>query len=119
MIPAAVHPVDTWHRLVETQDARALDALLAEDVVFHSPVVHAPQRGKALARLYLAAALQVFSNPGFRYVREIVGEQGVELARIRRQHEAMPGLQRGRHGLPVHLSPPGVATVRSCSPPGR
>jgi len=73
------HPVQAWHRLVQAQDARALDTLLAEDVVFHSPVVHTPHRGKALARLYLSAALQVFSAPGFRYVREVVGERDAVL----------------------------------------
>ena len=63
--------LDTWHRLVRTSDPAGLDALLADDVVFHSPVVHTPQRGKPLARLYLAAAFEVFFNPGFRYVREL------------------------------------------------
>jgi len=50
-----------------------LKALLDADAVFVSPVVHAPQRGRKLAYAYLAAAFQVFLNPGFRYVREIVG----------------------------------------------
>jgi hypothetical protein len=67
------HPLDTWHRLVRTQDPSGLPALLAEDAVFHSPVVHTPQRGRALATAYLGAAFQVFFNPSFRYVREIVG----------------------------------------------
>lgn len=67
------HPLDTWHRLVREQDASGLPALLAEDAVFHSPVVHTPQRGRKLTALYLGAAFQVFFSPGFRYVREIVG----------------------------------------------
>jgi hypothetical protein len=67
------HPLATWHRLVRTQDRSGLNVLLAEDAVFHSPVVHTPQRGKALAAAYLSAAFQVFFNPSFRYVREIVG----------------------------------------------
>jgi hypothetical protein len=67
------HALQAWHRLVRTQDAGGLDALLAEDAVFYSPVVHTPQRGKQLVKGYLAAAFQVFFNPGFRYVREIVG----------------------------------------------
>jgi hypothetical protein len=66
-------PLETWHRLVRTQDPSGLDALLAEDAVFHSPVVHAPQRGKKLTAMYLSAAFRVFFNPTFRYVREIVG----------------------------------------------
>jgi hypothetical protein len=67
------HPLETWHRLVRTQDPSGLDALLADDAVFYSPVVHTPQRGRKLAVGYLAAAFHVFFNPGFRYVREIVG----------------------------------------------
>jgi hypothetical protein len=66
-------PLETWHRLVRTQDPSGLNALLAEDAVFHSPVVHAPQRGRKLTAMYLSAALHVFFNPTFRYVREIVG----------------------------------------------
>ena len=72
-------PIVTWHRLVRDRDAAALDALLADDAVFFSPVVHTPQRGKALAAGYLSAALQVFANPSFRYVREIVGDRDAML----------------------------------------
>lgn len=67
------HPITTWHTLVETRNADGLNELLADDAVFVSPVVHTPQRGKAITRLYLSAAFQVFFNPSFRYVREIVG----------------------------------------------
>jgi len=67
------HPVTTWHRLVRSHDPSGLNDLLAEDAVFHSPVVHTPQRGRALTAAYLGAAFQVFFNDTFRYVREIVG----------------------------------------------
>lgn len=67
------HPIETWHRLVESVDPSGLDQLLADDAVFFSPVVHTPQRGKALAKGYLTAAFQVFFNSSFRYVREIIG----------------------------------------------
>jgi hypothetical protein len=67
------HPLETWHRLVRTQDPAGLNTLLAEDAIFYSPVVHTPQRGKRLAASYLSAAFHVFFNPTFRYVREIVG----------------------------------------------
>lgn len=69
----AEHPIETWHRLVEEQDSRGLDTLLDADAVFLSPVVHTPQRGKKVTTDYLRAAFQVFFNPTFRYVREIVG----------------------------------------------
>ena len=67
------HPIDAWHALVRSQDPRGLASLLAEDAVFVSPVVHTPQRGKAITQAYLSAAFQVFFNPSFRYVREIRG----------------------------------------------
>lgn len=75
-------PIDTlatWHQLVERQDASGLDALLDDDAVFHSPVVHKPQLGKAITQKYLAAAFQVFFNESFRYVREIKGERDAVL----------------------------------------
>ena len=73
------HPVATWHRLVRTRDTSGLNDFLADDAVFHSPVVHTPQRGRALTAWYLAAAFQVFFNDSFRYVREIVGESDAVL----------------------------------------
>jgi hypothetical protein len=39
------HPLETRHRLVRTQDTTGLSDLLADDAVFYSPVMHAPQRG--------------------------------------------------------------------------
>jgi len=32
----------TWHKMIETGDMTGLDALLAEDAVFLSPIVHHP-----------------------------------------------------------------------------
>ncbi len=58
-----------WHEIVKTRDPGGLDALLADDVVFHSPVVHTPQRGKAITVKYLTAALAVLGE-NFRYVEE-------------------------------------------------
>ena len=68
-----MHPLEAWHQLVRSQDPAGLDALLSEEVVFYSPVVHTPQRGKAVASLYLSAAFRVFFNSSFRYVREVAG----------------------------------------------
>ena len=66
-------PLDEWHRIVRESDASGIAALLSDDVVFHSPVVHTPQVGKRITTHYLMAAMQVFFNPSFRYVREVVG----------------------------------------------
>lgn len=74
------HPViETWHRLVRTGDTAGLRELLAEDAVFHSPVVHTPQRGRKLASWYLAAAFKVFRNETFRYVREVSNDNNAVL----------------------------------------
>ena len=67
-------PLAAWHHLVQSRDMAALGRLLADDVVFHSPVVHTPQRGKAITFQYLASAMQVLNTAQFRYQREIVGE---------------------------------------------
>ena len=68
-----------WHELVKTRNVRGLRDLLAEDVVFHSPVVHTPQPGRAVTTQYLGAAFQVFFNASFRYVREVVGPRDAVL----------------------------------------
>ena len=79
MSTPTLHPVDRWHELVRTRDARGLQAWLADEAVFFSPVVHRPQRGKALTAAYLGAAFQVFFSPSFRYVRELRGSSDAML----------------------------------------
>jgi hypothetical protein len=71
--------VERWHEVAKSGDPAGLGALLAEDAVFHSPVVHTPQRGKELVTMYLAAAMQVLGASEFRYVREVVGERDAVL----------------------------------------
>ena len=71
------HGLAAWHRVMaEGNPPEELAKILTEDAVFHSPVVHTPQVGKAKVIAYLAAAGQVFGAPGghanFRYVRELV-----------------------------------------------
>lgn len=65
--------IERWHETVLSGDPSRLEALLAEDVVFLSPIVHAPQRGKAITTKYLTAALAVLAGPGFRYVEQWIG----------------------------------------------
>jgi hypothetical protein len=62
--------VEKWHAYMAAPTPAALDALLADDVVFESPVVHTPQRGKAITLKYLGAAGKVLGGEGFRYVGE-------------------------------------------------
>ena len=64
--------IATWHKILNTKDAAGLDNILADNVVFHSPIVHTPQEGKPITKLYLTAALYVFNNDSFKYLREII-----------------------------------------------
>jgi len=68
-----------WHTYIETEDAAVLADLLADDAVFHSPVVHTPQEGKAIVQKYLLSAMQVLNGDGFGYVRELVDGENVML----------------------------------------
>jgi limonene-1,2-epoxide hydrolase len=65
-----VHP---FRAAIEARDIDAAVALLADDVVFRSPVVFTPYRGPEAVRPLLHAVAQVFED--FRYTREI-GSQG-------------------------------------------
>jgi hypothetical protein len=60
-----------FRQAVEARDSAALEALLADDVVFTSPVAFKPYPGKAITAAVLRGALRVFED--FRYVREIDG----------------------------------------------
>ncbi|MHA6318537.1 nuclear transport factor 2 family protein [Altererythrobacter sp. CAU 1778] len=62
-----------WHQAVENGNQPGeLAAFIHEDAVFHSPVVHKPQHGRAIVTAYLSAAGQTLGNDSFRYVRELV-----------------------------------------------
>ncbi|MEU5627235.1 nuclear transport factor 2 family protein [Streptomyces tendae] len=56
---------------VEAHDMDAVEALLADDVVFSSPVVFKPYRGRAITAAILRAVERVFED--FRYER-VIGE---------------------------------------------
>ena len=64
----------TWYQVAKDRDVEGLYNLLDEDAVFHSPVVHTPQIGKAITGKYLSAAFDVFFNESFTYVRKVHGE---------------------------------------------
>lgn len=69
----------TWHRIIFNNDTTKLSEILDEDVVFYSPVVHTPQKGKQITFLYLSAAFEVFVNDTFKYVREVTNETEILL----------------------------------------
>ncbi len=68
-----------WHAYMESGDPQALLDLLDESVVFESPVVHTPQRGKEITFKYLMAAANVLGGSGFRYVGEWNGDNSAIL----------------------------------------
>ena len=61
-----MHP---FRKAVEDRDEAAIQGLLADDVVFTSPVAFKPYVGKPITAAILGGVLRVFEN--FRYVREI------------------------------------------------
>jgi len=68
-----------WHAVALSSDEAALGALLHDDAVFESPVVHTPQRGKPVTLKYLASAGMVFGDTGFHYVGEWEGKNSLIL----------------------------------------
>ena len=62
-----------WHRVAESGSKPSdLARIIHEQAIFHSPVVHTPQEGRAIVVAYLSAAGQALGNDSFRYVRQIV-----------------------------------------------
>lgn len=58
-----------WMDYIARHDAAELPGLLHDDVVFKSPVVFTPQKGKAVTLAYLTAAGETLGGDTFRYVR--------------------------------------------------
>lgn len=70
--------INHWHQLIKDGDPEQLNHLLANEVVFHSPVMHTPQAGKPLVKMYLTAAFHVLLPNQFQYVRQVLdGNQAV------------------------------------------
>ena len=101
--------IERWHRLVDAKDAEALNDILADNVVFHSPVVHTPQEGKAITKMYLTAALHTLNNEHFRYEREILDGRNAVLEFT----TVLDGIQR----TPASSKPP--RSTASPSAPAR
>lgn len=70
-----MNSLEKWHQAVKNRDITVLDHILADDVVFFSPVVWKSQHGKGITSLYLAAAMQVLGNEDFKYEKEIISEK--------------------------------------------
>jgi hypothetical protein len=77
--------VAQWHAYLSGELPGGLDDLLDDDVVFYSPIVFTPQRGKKTTSLYLQAAGQTFagsdssskrdpdSDERFHYTKSVIG----------------------------------------------
>ena len=64
--------VDLWHQCIE--NASLDPGMMMDDVVFYSPYVYTPIKGKTNVSRYLEAAGMVFLNSDFRYIEEIIGD---------------------------------------------
>lgn len=63
--------VELWQQMLASGKIELLDEILADDVIFHSPVLHTPQKGKKLTSMYLGAAFHVLLNQDFKYTNQI------------------------------------------------
>jgi hypothetical protein len=72
-----MHP---FRKAVEARDHAAITAMLADDVVFTSPVAFKPYPGKPITAAILRAVLRVFED--FTYVREIANPDGRDHALV-------------------------------------
>jgi SnoaL-like domain len=72
--------VHSFRKAVEARDTDAIEAALAEDVTFTSPVAFKPYPGKPITAAILRAVLRVFED--FTYIREIANPDGRDLALV-------------------------------------
>ena len=63
--------IHKWHEVIESDDLKMLDEIIADDAVFSSPVVFKPMEGKEITMMYLHAAGQSFNMEKFKYTKEI------------------------------------------------
>lgn len=63
-----------WHEMLATRDMSILNELLADDVMFRSPVAFNPYAGKQIVFFILTNVIQVFEN--FTYHREFYSSDG-------------------------------------------
>lgn len=64
-----------WHTMINTRDLKILDQLLAEEVVFRSPVAFTPYSKKNVVFFILSQVIEVFEN--FHYHREFLTQDGL------------------------------------------
>ena len=66
-----------WHEMLANRDMSILNELLADDIVFRSPVAFNPYSGKLVVFFILTNVIQIFEN--FTYHREFYTEDGLNV----------------------------------------
>ena len=69
--------IQKWHQMLDSRDMSILDELLADNVVFRSPVAYSPYPGKPVVTFILTNVVQIFEN--FCYHREFYSEDGLSV----------------------------------------
>jgi len=68
-----------WREFVRSHDSALLWDSLHPEVVFESPVVHTPQRGRDVTFKYLTSVVKILNGPSFRFVGEWTSDTGAVL----------------------------------------
>lgn len=76
-IQTTTQSIKRWHEMLEKRDMSILNELLAEDIVFRSPVAFNPYAGKQVVFFILSNVIQIFEN--FTYHREFYSEDGLNV----------------------------------------
>lgn len=75
--PQASASLQRWHDMVEQRDLNALPPLLADNVVFRSPMAHTPYSGPLVVSTILQTVSQVFVD--FTYHRQLATADGLSV----------------------------------------
>lgn len=75
--PQAAASLQHWHGMIDRRDLSSLPELLAESVVFRSPMAHTPYPGAPVVSTILNTVLQVFED--FRYHRQLATADGLSV----------------------------------------
>ena len=73
------NPIKKWHQVVKNNDFQLLEDILDDSVIFYSPVVFTPQKGKKITLMYLSAVATLFNVDAFSYTHEIINKNMASL----------------------------------------
>ena len=66
------NPIKKWHQVVQEKNFELLESILDDSVVFYSPVVFTPQKGKKITLMYLSSVAMVYNVDSFSYTHEVI-----------------------------------------------